>query len=169
MNSSPFLLVSLGQVSPDKGPAVNAPKLSNEATQLCSSFVRTKVGALAFKFENSEFNVSWGNVGADHERTVPRPNDPIVATRVAENQIIRLYQGCRKGRTNFYIVCLSRVCTSMNSLINSKKYLIINEPKIWVFLLGFLVLISSLVIVMIAGIATDMLQILNQQINCFNT
>ena len=76
-------------VLPDKGPAVNAPKLSSEATQLCSSFVRTNVGAVALKFETSEFNVSWGNVGADHESTVPRPNDPIVATRVAGNHLIR--------------------------------------------------------------------------------
>ena len=58
MNSSPLLLVFLGQVSPDKGPAVNAPKLSSEATQLCSSFVRTNEGAVALKFETSEFNVS---------------------------------------------------------------------------------------------------------------
>ena len=32
---------------------------------------------------------SWGRVGADQDSTVPSPNDPMVANRVAGGQLIR--------------------------------------------------------------------------------
>ena len=63
--------------SPAIGPAVKAPKLRREATQLCSSLERTRPGP------GPE---SWGRAGADQERTVPRPKDPSVANNVAEGE-----------------------------------------------------------------------------------
>ena len=76
------------------GPAVNAPKLRREATQLCSSLVsRRHASAPRVRevFPPSPGSLgshpwvsrsSWGRVGADQESTVPSPNEPIVAHSV---------------------------------------------------------------------------------------
>ena len=40
---------------------------------------------------------SWGRVGADQDSTVPSPNDPMVANRVAGGQLIRWSLGKRRN------------------------------------------------------------------------
>ena len=69
------------------GPAVKAPKLRREATQLCCSrsSLRLEPAGHTRLGRTSGCSESCGRAGADQERTVPRPKDPRVANRVAGN------------------------------------------------------------------------------------
>ena len=75
----------LGISQPERGPAVKAPKLRREATQLCCSrsSLRLEPAGHTRLGRTSGWTESCGRAGADQERTVPRPKDPRVANRVA--------------------------------------------------------------------------------------
>lgn len=71
---------------------MKAPKLSSEATQLCSSRESNRPGPglagkkrLARRSGERPADIC-GRVGADQERTVPSPNEPSVANNVAEER-----------------------------------------------------------------------------------
>ena len=71
------------------GPAVKAPKLRREATQLCCSrsSVRLEPAGQTRLGLTSGWSASWGRAGADQDRTVPSPKEPRVAKSVAEKHI----------------------------------------------------------------------------------
>merc|ERR1719347_102458 len=87
-NTMDHFLPYLGSRIPVKGPAVNAPKFRRAATQLCCSTLRMRSPS---KSSPQSWGESWGRVGAGHDRTVPRPKEPIVATKVAKNWFCFLY------------------------------------------------------------------------------
>ena len=70
------------------GPAVKAPKLRSEATQLCCSLVSLRHSSWSWSHTPWVSRSSWGRVGADHDNTVPSPNEPIVANRVARSCVL---------------------------------------------------------------------------------
>ena len=71
------------------GPAVKAPKLRSDATQLCCSRSSLRVEPVGHTRlgRTSGWTESWGRAGADQDRTVPSPKEPRVAKSVAEKHV----------------------------------------------------------------------------------
>ena len=79
----------LGISQPERGPAVKAPKLRSDATQLCCSrsSLRREAAGQTRLGRTSGCRESCGRAGADQDRTVPSPKEPRVANNVAGIQI----------------------------------------------------------------------------------
>ena len=81
--------VSGERSQPEMGPAVKAPKLRREATQLCCSrsSLRLEPAGHTRLGRTSGCAESCGRAGADQDRTVPSPKEPRVAKSVAEKHV----------------------------------------------------------------------------------